>query len=155
LGNVPRFLVYRAGISISFWLPIWVIYYQQRGLSLIQIGILESATWMVSALAEIPTGRARRSFRTPAVSGKRRDAHGAGGVGRGRAWPGTLADLHCRLDPVADGVHIGQWRRQRLAVRLVGSRWARTALPPRARSGDGGTASDPGRHQPDWRVAGN
>jgi MFS family permease len=55
-GNVPRFLVYRAGISISFWLPIWVIYYQQRGLSLIEIGILESATWIVLALAEIPTG---------------------------------------------------------------------------------------------------
>jgi MFS family permease len=49
-------MVYRVGISISFWLPIWVIYYQQRGLSLIEIGILESGTWIVSALAEIPTG---------------------------------------------------------------------------------------------------
>ena len=58
-ANVPRFLVYRAGISISFWLPIWVIYYQQRGLSLIEIGILESATWIVSALAEMPTGALR------------------------------------------------------------------------------------------------
>jgi MFS family permease len=55
-ANVPRFLVYRAAISISFWLPIWVIYYQQRGLSLVEIGLLESATWVVSALAEIPTG---------------------------------------------------------------------------------------------------
>src|SRR6185436_953462 len=55
-ANVPRFLVYRAGISIAFWLPIWVIYYQQRGLSLVEIGLLESATWIVSALAEIPTG---------------------------------------------------------------------------------------------------
>jgi predicted MFS family arabinose efflux permease len=55
-ANVPRFLAYRAGISIAFWLPIWVIYYQQRGLSLIEIGLLESATWIVSALAEIPTG---------------------------------------------------------------------------------------------------
>jgi MFS family permease len=55
-ANVPRFLVYRGAISIAFWLPIWIIYYQQRGLSLIEIGLLESATWIVSALAEIPTG---------------------------------------------------------------------------------------------------
>ena len=55
-ANVPRFLVYRGGISIGFWLPIWVIYYQQRGLNLVEIGLLESATWVFSALVEIPTG---------------------------------------------------------------------------------------------------
>jgi len=54
--NIPRFFVYRAGVSIAFWLPIWVIYYQQRGLNLVEIGLLESATWIVSALADIPTG---------------------------------------------------------------------------------------------------
>jgi sugar phosphate permease len=55
-ANVPRFFVYRAGVSIAFWLPIWVIYYQQRGLNLVEIGLLESATWIISAFADIPTG---------------------------------------------------------------------------------------------------
>lgn len=38
------------------WQGFPFIYDQQRGLSVIEIGILESATWIVSALAEIPTG---------------------------------------------------------------------------------------------------
>lgn len=37
-------------------MPIWVVYLQQRGLTLAQIGALDSVGWVLQAAAELPTG---------------------------------------------------------------------------------------------------
>jgi MFS family permease len=38
------------------WVPIWVIFLQEKGLSLTQIGLLEAVAWVITAAAEVPTG---------------------------------------------------------------------------------------------------
>jgi len=55
-GNVPRFFVFEAFVQFYLWMPIWVIYFQQRGLTLTQIGVLDAIGWVLMAFAEVPTG---------------------------------------------------------------------------------------------------
>ena len=56
-ANIRKFYVYRFLENLYLWLPIWVVYLQQqRGLSLAQIGALDAPFWLVSVLAEVPTG---------------------------------------------------------------------------------------------------
>lgn len=54
--TVLKYYLYRSTTNIGFTMPIFVLFVQDRGLSLAQVGILESV-WMVSILvSEIPTG---------------------------------------------------------------------------------------------------
>jgi len=55
-GSIPRFFVFVACVQFLLWLPIWVIYFQERGLSLTQIGLLDGIGWLFMAAAEVPTG---------------------------------------------------------------------------------------------------
>ncbi len=55
-GNIWRFFVVQALIHFLLWIPIWVVFLQQKGLSLTQIGVLESVAWVLAAAIEVPTG---------------------------------------------------------------------------------------------------
>jgi len=54
--NVPRYYLFSGLTSSMFWLPIWIIFLQDRGLSLGQIGMLEVVALIVGAVMEVPTG---------------------------------------------------------------------------------------------------
>ena len=55
-GTIGRFYLFVALVQFLLWLPIWVIFFQGRGLSLTQIGVLDAVGWIFMALSEIPTG---------------------------------------------------------------------------------------------------
>jgi len=56
-ANVRRFYAYRFLANLLLWLPIWVLYLQrERGLSLSQITALDAPFWLISLLAQVPTG---------------------------------------------------------------------------------------------------
>lgn len=55
-ANVPRFLVFWGLVNFYLWLPVWVIFLQNRGMTLSQIGVLDAIGWVVMASAEVPTG---------------------------------------------------------------------------------------------------
>jgi MFS family permease len=56
-SNIPRFLITRALYNAMFFLPIWVVFVQNKhGLDLVQVTLLDSAFWLTMALTEIPTG---------------------------------------------------------------------------------------------------
>ena len=42
--------------SLSFFAPIWILFYQIRGLNLADIGLIASGTYLASVLLEYPTG---------------------------------------------------------------------------------------------------
>lgn len=54
--NVRRYYLFSALTSSLLWLPIWIIFLQRRGLSLSQIGTLETLAWIAMAAMEVPTG---------------------------------------------------------------------------------------------------
>ena len=55
-GNVWRLLVFTGLMNFLVWLPIWVVFFQGKGLSLSQIGLFEACAWLVAAAVEVPTG---------------------------------------------------------------------------------------------------
>jgi MFS family permease len=56
-GNIPKFFIYRALYNFMLFLPVWVIFLQQKhGLSLTQVTLLDSAFWLTMVLTEVPTG---------------------------------------------------------------------------------------------------
>jgi MFS family permease len=56
-SNLPRFLLTRVLYNAMFFLPIWVVFVQDKhGLDLVQVTLLDSAFWLTMALTEIPTG---------------------------------------------------------------------------------------------------
>lgn len=56
-GNIPKFYVYRFLYNFMLWLPIWVIYLQEkRGLSLSQVTLVDFIFWMTMVVSEVPTG---------------------------------------------------------------------------------------------------
>ena len=55
-GTVRRLLTAQALVMFILWVPIWVVFLQRKGLSLTQIGILESIAWILTAALEVPTG---------------------------------------------------------------------------------------------------
>jgi MFS family permease len=55
-GNIWRLFTSQALVMFILWVPIWVIFLQDKGLSLTQIGLLEAAAWVLTAAAEVPTG---------------------------------------------------------------------------------------------------
>src|SRR5688572_12109174 len=42
--NILRFYVFRSLVSFFLWLPIWVIFFEERGLSLSRLGTLDAIT---------------------------------------------------------------------------------------------------------------
>ena len=56
-SNIPKFFIYRALYNFMLFLPVWVIFLQQKhGLSLTQVTLLDSAFWLTMVLTEVPTG---------------------------------------------------------------------------------------------------
>lgn len=54
--NVPLLFLYWTLLHAQFWLPVWLAYFQQRGLTLTQIGVLEAVAWALMAAVEVPAG---------------------------------------------------------------------------------------------------
>jgi len=55
-STIVRYYVFIFLVQFMLWLPIWVVFFQGRGLSLTQIGVLDAVGWVFMALSEIPTG---------------------------------------------------------------------------------------------------
>ncbi len=56
-GNIPKFFVFYALYNLMFFMPVWVIYLQQRhGISIAQVTLVDFAFWITMALTEVPTG---------------------------------------------------------------------------------------------------
>src|SRR5262245_30548718 len=55
-GTVWRLLAVQALAMFILWVPIWVVFLQDKGLSLSEIGGLEAAAWLITAALEVPTG---------------------------------------------------------------------------------------------------
>ena len=55
-GNIWRLFTAQALLSFILWVPIWVVFLQGKGVALTQIGVLEGFAWLLTALAEVPTG---------------------------------------------------------------------------------------------------
>jgi MFS family permease len=56
-SNIPKFFIYRALYNCMLFLPVWVIFLQQKhDLSLTQVTLLDSAFWLTMVLTEVPTG---------------------------------------------------------------------------------------------------
>ncbi len=55
--NIPKFLIYQALSNFMLFLPVWVIFLQQKhDLSLTQVTLLNSAFWLTMVFTEVPTG---------------------------------------------------------------------------------------------------
>ncbi len=55
--NIPKFLLSRVLFNFDPFLPIWVIYVQQKyGMGLTEVTLIDSAFWLTMALTEVPTG---------------------------------------------------------------------------------------------------
>ena len=55
-ANIWKFQLYRGLQGLSLWMPIWVIYLLDKGLSLTQITLMDAPFWLILALSEVPTG---------------------------------------------------------------------------------------------------
>lgn len=55
-SNIPKIYLFQALISFQLWTPVWVVFLQERGLTLGQIGLLDAIAWLLIAAAEVPTG---------------------------------------------------------------------------------------------------
>lgn len=55
--NIPVYYLFYSVSGFLIWMPIWVIYLQEfRGMSLTQVGTIESIFWITVVVAEVPTG---------------------------------------------------------------------------------------------------
>jgi MFS family permease len=54
--NIPRVYAFSALTAFQLWMPVWVVFMQERGLTLGQIGLLDAIAWLLIAAAEVPTG---------------------------------------------------------------------------------------------------
>ena len=56
-SNIPKFFICQALYNFMLFLPVWVIFLQEKhGLSLTQVTLLDSAFWLTMVLTEVPTG---------------------------------------------------------------------------------------------------
>ena len=55
-ANISRFYLFTALTRSLLWMPIWIIFFERRGLSLGQIGVLEFIAIVLLAVSEVPTG---------------------------------------------------------------------------------------------------
>ena len=51
-----HFYIAQFFMSLLFWLPIWAIFFQSRGLTLAEIGLVSSGVYIASFLIEYPSG---------------------------------------------------------------------------------------------------
>lgn len=89
-GNVRRMYAFTALTHAFFWMPVWVLFLQGRGLSLGRIGGLEFGAMVLMAVAEVPTG-------TVADTWGRKTSLAIGAFLHGLATLGVLAEV---LSPV-------------------------------------------------------
>ena len=54
--HIWPFCLYDFFAGLMFFMPIWILFYQSRGLNLEQIGLLASAVYLSSFIFEYPTG---------------------------------------------------------------------------------------------------
>lgn len=54
--NISIYYVYKVTLNLQFWMTVSILYLQWRGLSLGEIGLLETVGGLVVMTAEIPTG---------------------------------------------------------------------------------------------------
>jgi MFS family permease len=54
--NIRRYYLFSLLTNSIFWGPIWIIFLNDRGVSLDQIGMLEVVALFIGALMEVPTG---------------------------------------------------------------------------------------------------
>lgn len=56
-ANVTRIQVFQALTNLMLFLPVWIIFMQvEQGLSLTQVTVMLGLSWLVTAVAEVPTG---------------------------------------------------------------------------------------------------
>src|ERR687888_814123 len=55
-GNLWRLFTAQALLMFILWAPIWVVFLQNKGLTLTQVGLLEGVAWVLTAGLEVPTG---------------------------------------------------------------------------------------------------
>ncbi len=56
-ANIPKYYAFSFVSLLQLWLPIWVLYLRDdQGLSLAQITLMEAMFWLVTVVAEMPTG---------------------------------------------------------------------------------------------------
>src|SRR6266545_989982 len=55
-SSIARFYLFVGLTGFFLWLPVWVVYFQQRGMTLTQLGVLDAIGWVLMAAAEVPTG---------------------------------------------------------------------------------------------------
>ncbi len=56
-GNIPKFFIYRILYNFMLFLPVWVVFMQDKfGLNLAEVTLNDSAFWITMALTEVPTG---------------------------------------------------------------------------------------------------
>lgn len=62
-SNIFKFNLFRVFGLFALWIPIWVVYLvEMRGLSLTQVSILDAPFFLVTILAEVPTGAIADTF---------------------------------------------------------------------------------------------
>lgn len=56
-GNIPKFFVFYALYNLMFFMPVWVIFLQERhAITLTQVTLVDFAFWITMAVTEVPTG---------------------------------------------------------------------------------------------------
>ena len=56
-ANVAKIHVFQALTNLMLFLPVWIVFMQvEQGLSLTQVTVMLGISWLVTALAEVPTG---------------------------------------------------------------------------------------------------
>ncbi|SES67759.1 Predicted arabinose efflux permease, MFS family [Oceanobacillus limi] len=55
-ANVVKFFIFCFLINLHLWIPIWIIFLQDRGMSYVQIGVLDSIVLVIMTIMEIFTG---------------------------------------------------------------------------------------------------
>lgn len=55
-SNITKYFIFTFLSYFYLWMPIWVLFFQDIGLSLNQIGIIDAAGFLLIACAEVPTG---------------------------------------------------------------------------------------------------
>lgn len=60
--NVVKFYIFTLLVYFYSWMPIWLLYYEKKGMSLGQIGLLDAVGFVVMALVDVPTGALADNF---------------------------------------------------------------------------------------------
>ncbi|HEX6989164.1 MAG TPA: MFS transporter [Bacillota bacterium] len=55
-ANIPRYYGFQVLFNTWLWMPVWVVFFQDRGLTMTHIGLADAWGLALMALAEVPTG---------------------------------------------------------------------------------------------------